>query len=470
MANYINLKAHVVSSRSRQLRLAIPMLVLTLALVQALLPVANAYASESERTRFTVYFPMYLMSGVYVHPVDYIVPLTTTPVQAALEALIAGIPGSPFMTSIPTETKILDISIKDEVATINFSQEMRNLNVGAPGELAVLTAIANTACQFPNVSKIQIQIGGEPVESLAGHIDMTEPVGPNWDAAFRPMDDVAQHWAGGAILLLQSMDIIAGYPDDLFHPEDEVTRAEFVKMLVEAVGVPEGTSASEMPFADVASHWARPYIERAILTGMIVPSEYGEEFKPDEVIPREEMAYILVKASDAYRAAHPEIQFAADIEDVTFTDSESIQAKYREAAQESAKRGLINGYPDDTFGPHNGLKRSEAATVIARMMEIKGDKVFLQKPKPGFAWDGGNLYVLGSAAAFEANVNFRIRTTEGTEIFESYSTSTNGMGWGAFGICVDSRVLSGKDPGALEVYLIDMRDGDEISKHTFSLE
>ncbi len=105
--------------------------------------------------------------------------------------------------------------------------------------------------------------------------------------------------------------------------------------------------------------------------------------------------------------------------DVTFTDLDQIQPKYRGAASESAKRGLINGYPDDSFGPTNGLKRSEAATVIARMMEIKGDKVFLQVPKPGFEWDNGNLYVLGSAAAFEANVNFRLRDVDGEEIFEA---------------------------------------------------
>lgn len=455
---------------SRTLKVTVLMLVLALIAVQTLLPAANALAAESDWTRLRVYFPMYLMSGVYVHPVDYLVPITTTPVKAALEALIAGVPGSPFMTSIPKTTKVLGVSIKDEVATINFSQEMRNLNVGSGGEAAVLTAIANTACQFENVSSILIEIEGEPVDSLGGHIDMTEPVGPSWDAIFRPMDDVAQHWAGGPILLLQSMDIIAGYEDDLFHPEDQVTRAEFIKMLVEAVTLPEVSGNPDAPFTDVASHWSAPYIQRAVVSGMIVPSEYGSLLKPDEVIPREEMAYILVKASDAYRDAHPEIEFAPDVTDVTFTDLDQIQPKYREAASESAKRGLINGYPDDSFGPTNGLKRSEAATVIARMMEIKGDKVFLQVPKPGFEWDNGNLYVLGSAAAFEANVNFRLRDVDGEEIFESYSTSTNGMGWGAFGICVDARILTGKNPGALEVYLIDMRDGDDYSKHTFSLE
>jgi hypothetical protein len=455
---------------SRALRIAVPMLVFALLASQALLPAASALAAESEWTRLRVYFPMYLLSGVYVHPVDYLVPVTTTPVKAALEALIAGVPGSPFMTSIPTTTKVLGVSIKDEVATINFSQEMRNLNVGSAGESAVLTAIANTACQFENVSSILIEIEGEPVDSLGGHIDITEPVGPDWEAVFRPMDDVAQHWAGGPILILQSMDIIAGYEDDLFHPEDQVTRAEFIKMLVEAVKLPEISGTPDVPFTDVVSHWSAPYIQRAVSAGLIVPSDYGSLLKPDEAISREEMAYILVEASDLYREAHPEIKFAPDVTGVSFTDLDEIQPKYQEAARESAKRGLINGYPDDSFGPANGLKRSEAATVIARMMEIKGEKIFLQLPKAGFEWDGGNLYVLGSAAAFEANVNFSLHNVDGAEIFESYSTSTLGMGWGAFGICVDARILTGKNPGALEVYLIDMEDGEEFSKHSFSLE
>jgi hypothetical protein len=471
MANYSNQNAALVGkNRSRHMRWAIPVVVIALIAAQVLVPATNAFATESEWTRFTVYYPMYLLSGVYVHPVGYLVPQTTTPVEAALEALIAGVPGSPFMTSIPNTTKVLGVSIENEVATINFSQELRNLNVGSPGEAAVLTAIANTACQFQNVSSILVEIEGEPVDSLGGHIDMTDPVGPDWDAIFTPMDDVAPHWAGGSILILQSLDIIAGYPDDLFHPEDEVTRAEFIKMLVEAVKAPEVTGGVEVPFTDVESHWAASYIQRAILAEMIVPSEYGPLLLPDEVIPREEMAYILVKASDAYRTAHPEIEFEPELPEVSFTDLEEIQAKYRDAAVLSAKRGLIKGYPDDSFGPKNGLKRSEAATVIARMMEVKGEQVFLQTPKPGFDWDGGNLYVLGSAAAFEGTVNFRFTATDGSEIFESYSMSTLGMGWGSFGICVDSRILAGEDPEALEVYLISAKDGEHFSKHVFSLK
>ncbi len=439
-------------------------------LVSQMVSIGAVHANESDWTRFTVYFPMYLQSGAYVHPVDFIVPLTDEPIEAALNALIAGVPGSHSMVALPGDAGVLDVSVQDGVATVDFSQEMQTgLNVGSGGEAAVIMAIANTVCSFQGVTAVKILIDGQPVETLAGHVDVTGPIGPNWDGVFRPMDDVAQHWSGGAVLILQSLDIIAGYEDSTFRPENQVTRAEFVKMLVEAIGAtPEGPA--QLPFEDMASHWASPYVRRALGAGLIEETDYGVNFGPDQVIPRDEMAYILVKASDVYRAGHPGFDFAPDLPAITFTDEAVIQPQYLDAAIESAKRGLINGYPDGSFGPANGLKRSEAATVIARMMEVKGDKVFLRHPRPGFDWDGGDLFVLGSASAFEANVNFRVLAADHSEIMLSHATATYGMGWGAFGFCVDSEILAGEDASSLEVFLMSMEDGSDMSKIVVPLQ
>jgi hypothetical protein len=71
---------------------------------------------------------------------------------------------------------------------------------------------------------------------------------------------------------------------------------------------------------------------------------------------------------------------------------------------------------------------------------------------------------VGFATAFEANVNWRVRTASGVDVIpENCTAATNGLGWGAFGLCIDARLLDSAEPMDLEIYLIDMKDGAEYS-------
>ena len=200
--------------------------------------------SSQDRTRFYVYFPVYIQSGAYVIPVEYSVPATASTERAAAEALIQGLPqehGVP-VNILPNDVKLLDIKVENRILTVDFSEEIQKLNVGAGGESAVLTSIVNTLAQFPWVDSVKILIQGQKADSLAGHIDISIPLVPNYNAKFTVFEDVRQHWSGGAVSLLALMDIVNGYEDNTFRPEQQVTRAEFIKLLVETVRVPYETS------------------------------------------------------------------------------------------------------------------------------------------------------------------------------------------------------------------------------------
>lgn len=92
--------------------------------------------------------------------------------KAALEEFIRS-PANP----IPKETRVIDVTVKDFVAYPDFSQEITRMSVGSKGEALVVTAIANTLIKFPGVEKVQILVNGRKVESLAGHVDVSQPVG-----------------------------------------------------------------------------------------------------------------------------------------------------------------------------------------------------------------------------------------------------------------------------------------------------
>jgi len=78
---------------------------------------------------------------------------------------------------IPKGTRLLSVSLKDEVAYVNFSEEFkRNHPGGSLGEILMIYSIVDTLTEFPEIKKVQILIGGAVVETLAGHIDLTSPL------------------------------------------------------------------------------------------------------------------------------------------------------------------------------------------------------------------------------------------------------------------------------------------------------
>lgn len=99
--------------------------------------------------------------------------------KAGLEELIKGPEDKDLDSLIPRETKVLDVSVRNFIAYANFSPEITRMSVGSTGEALVIAAIANTLIKFPGVEKVQILVDGQKVESLAGHVDVTEPVGRN---------------------------------------------------------------------------------------------------------------------------------------------------------------------------------------------------------------------------------------------------------------------------------------------------
>ncbi len=453
-------------TKSRRLAAAGLLLAMVMTVTTVVSP-QTAYAATEDYTAFTVYFPLYIKLGSFVYPVRYLIPVTSEAPKAAIEALIAGIPGAPFVP-LPKDATVLSVSIADGVCTVDFSDKIRNVNVGSGGESAIIHAIVQTLLQFQDVSSVRILVEGEPLDTLAGHVDIRGPIFGDELSRFQLMDDAYRHWSGGAVGALIMLEVLDGYPDGTYKPDEKVTRAEFIKMLVEGLGLPNA-SGEAVPFADVAGEWHEDYVRRALKSGLIKATDYGDNLNPDEVIPREEMAALLVTASAAYLVNHPEVSYEEMSAAPVFSDISTAAAKYHEDISECAKYGFLRGFDDGTFRPQEGLNRGEAATVITRVLGMpQSEDIVRILPVQGADWDGGDLNALGAARAFEANVNWRI-ANEGGDILYSYTTSTEGMGWGLFGLHVDAELFASQSPTLFELFLVSPKDGDEYGGVKFSL-
>ena len=86
---------------------------------------------------------------------------------------------------------------------------------------------------------------------------------------------------------------IIGSGDGKFHPDQSITRAEALKILLLAANLTEGNRA-KLDFADVAADaWYQPYIGRAVNLALIKGFE-DNTFKPNQTITRSEAAKIIV--------------------------------------------------------------------------------------------------------------------------------------------------------------------------------
>lgn len=97
--------------------------------------------------------------------------------RTILEQLIEGPKEEGNYATIPTDTKIMDVTTtSDGVCYVNLSQEFVSKHSGgSTGELLTIYSIVNSLSELDEVKKVQFLIEGEKMESFKGHIDFSTP-------------------------------------------------------------------------------------------------------------------------------------------------------------------------------------------------------------------------------------------------------------------------------------------------------
>ena len=169
-------------------------------------------------------------------------------------------------------------------------------------------------------------------------------------------NDLANHWAEQEIIDLAKKNIINGYANGDFKPENKITRSEFVKIVTSAFNVENNNL--EIPFKDVKGHWAEEYIAKAF--GKNIINGYSkDEFGVNKNITREEAAKIISIVLEI-----------KDTEEDKFIDKNEISNWALEHIDKTAKAKIINGYPSGEFKPKNNITRAESAVLIKKAMEF----------------------------------------------------------------------------------------------------
>ena len=96
---------------------------------------------------------------------------------AAMKSLLTGTKEKGQTNVFPKKAKLRSIVVKGGIATVDFSKELQtNFSGGSTGEEMLIGSIVNTLTDFPEVQKVSILIDGSAVETLSGHMDLSEPL------------------------------------------------------------------------------------------------------------------------------------------------------------------------------------------------------------------------------------------------------------------------------------------------------
>lgn len=192
---------------------------------------------------------------------------------------------------------------------------------------------------------------------------------PQAEAASVSFADVSSDaWYCTAVTALAEWNMISGKADGCFHPNDPITRAEFVRLLA-AVAEQEETPGTELveQYTDVkASSWYAPYLSWAVGQKLISGTS-DTTFSPDLPIDRQQMAVILYRFNKHVMGKQLSQGSAGQ-----FTDVSSISSWAKKEVLAVGKSGLMNGYSDGSFGPRKNATRAEAAQILYNYLKRYG--------------------------------------------------------------------------------------------------
>ncbi|MBE9193510.1 S-layer homology domain-containing protein [Gloeocapsopsis crepidinum LEGE 06123] len=217
----------------------------------------------------------------------------------------------------------------------------------------------------------------------------TSTPSPTQGAATNFSDVAANYWAQPFIQALAARNIITGFPDGTFKPEQPVQRAEFAAMIQKAfnqnrIRQLEGTGFTDVP----TDYWAAAAIEEAYETGFMGGFP-GGDFQPAQNITK--LQAIVALANGLGLTADSTLQNAIA---TSYLDAEAVPAYATDEVAAATQANLIVNYPNvRQLNPQQSLTRAEAAAHIHQAL------VRLGQVQPLASNVAATQYIVGRTAA-----------------------------------------------------------------------
>lgn len=264
-----------------------------------------------------------------------------------------------YQKSVVESVKIVALDANGNVTpAVNFSGVV---SIKATDGYARIIPETIDVQDFDNgVAEIKIVVPNEDPVTLRAQngalVGESTPIRVEESVVFTDINRTNENYE--AIKYLKDNDIISGYSDGSFKPNQIVNRVEALKMLMLAFSIQAGT-ANELSFSDTDDGaWYSGTLDAAVSRGIVKGYEDGT-FRPGTMVNRAEYMKMLFATNN----------ITADSVSVKPYDDVEVDAWFAPYAFLGNKMNLLS--PADTFNPGNAMTRAGVAKTIYRMKMIQ---------------------------------------------------------------------------------------------------
>jgi hypothetical protein len=168
------------------------------------------------------------------------------------------------------------------------------------------------------------------------------------------LTDISEHWAKDSINKAVEKQYVDGYEDQTFRPEQNVSRAEFIKMTATAMKL-------SITGENAGASWYQPYVAAATEKGILRTTDFPIE-EINEPITRLEMAKISLRSTDEK------------------LQNKAVQIDNLSVMYNATKSGLVQGLTGGELAPDHTTTRAQSVTIIERILtDNAGGKLEVDK-------------------------------------------------------------------------------------------
>ena len=177
--------------------------------------------------------------------------------------------------------------------------------------------------------------------------------------------DIDGHWAKYDIEELVNRNIMGGYGEGIYLPNNNVTRAEFTKLILASLNI--STKNYDSPFKDVKKDdWYYSSVVTAAKLGLVAGTS-PTTFSPNKAITRQDIAVMITRALDMKNIKSIE---SSEL----FLDEKTISPYAKPSVKQLQYLGIVAGKikgPNNKFyfKPLQNSTRAEAAVMLVRMIK-----------------------------------------------------------------------------------------------------
>lgn len=161
---------------------------------------------------------------------------------------------------------------------------------------------------------------------------------------------------------LANKGVIGGYKDGTFKPSTKMSNSKFIGMLVRTVN-PKSSRATK------GNDYNKALMDEAIAMGILKKYELSKD-DYNKAMTKADMALWVARALDYLNADVKEIKRIENLI-ADYSTVEGLGTKYEDAMKIVVSKGILSLDKNNKSNPKSSISRSNAAVVLARVVEVK---------------------------------------------------------------------------------------------------